>query len=112
MEGSANNTTREGFGFGVGELVRHRDKNFRGVIVDAHPHFQGPVDVGWVGDALRQRWHQPWYEVLVHDSEHVLYMPQEFVEADTSYEPIQHPLVGLFFNHFDAGRYSFQGTVH
>ncbi len=112
MEGTGNTTTREGFTFAVGQLVRHRDKGFRGVIVDAHPHFQGPMDQSWVGDALRKRWRQPWYELLVHDSSDVLYLPQEFVEVDPSAQPIAHPLIGLFFNRFVRGRYAFEGTAH
>jgi heat shock protein HspQ len=112
MEGTASSGQLEGFAFAVGELVRHRNQSFRGVIVDAHPHFQGPVDEGWVGQAMRQRWQQPWYELLVHGTEHVVYLPQESVELDPTLQPIDHPLLRLFFNHFDEGRYTLEGQAH
>jgi len=112
MEGSANNTTPKGFVFAVGALVRHRNKRFRGVVVDAHPHFQGPVDVGWVGDAMRKRWQQPWYELLVHGTKDVVYLPQESMELDPSEQPVSHPLIRLFFNRFVEGRYALEGMHH
>ncbi len=109
MEASTTATTAHGFVFDIGQVVRHKDKGFRGVIVDAHPHFQGPVDAGSVSEAIRKRWHQPWYELLIHDSPHVLYLPEEAVELDHSCLPISHPLVRLFFNDFRHGRYGLQG---
>ena len=112
MEGAAKPRSTDDFTFAVGDLVRHTNKGFRGVIVDAHPHFQGPVDHGWVAKALRQRWRQPWYELLVHGTEHVVYLPQEAVELDPSVQPITHPLLRLFFNRFDEGRYTLQGPAH
>ena len=112
MEGSATSGPIHAFVFDIGQVVRHRDKGFRGVIVDAHPHFQGPVDAGSVTDALRKRWHQPWYELLIHGTPHVLYLPEDAVEADTSCLPVSHPLLQLFFNDFRHGRYGLQGPVN
>ncbi len=112
MEGSANDSAQRGFVFAVGELVRHKNKGFRGVVIDAHPHFQGPVDQGWVGKAIRERWRQPWYELLVHGTPHVVYLPQEAMELDPDHDPITHPLLALFFNSFAKGRYTLVGTLH
>ncbi len=80
--------------------------------MDAHPHFQGATDEGWVGEALRRRWRQPWYELLVHGTQHVVYVPQESVEVDPDSDPISHPLIRLFFNSFDDGRYALVGPIH
>jgi heat shock protein HspQ len=112
MEGSSNHTTPGFFSFAVGELVRHRDREFRGVIVDAHPHFQGPTDLGEAGEATRRRWQQPWYELLVHGTPHVVYLPQESMELDPGSGPISHPLLRLFFNRFDGARYTLEGLHH
>jgi heat shock protein HspQ len=112
MEGTSQPPSPRDFAYSVGDLVRHTNKGFRGVIVDAHPHFQGPVDDGWVAKALRQRWRQPWYELLVHGTQHVVYLPQESVELDPNIQPIEHPLLRLFFNRFDEGRYLLTGTAH
>lgn len=40
---------------------------------------------------------QPWYQVLVHDSQHQTYVAQRNLQADNRDEPIHHPELGAYF---------------
>ena len=46
---------------------------------------------------------QPWYHVLVHDSEQITHAAQTSLQADDSDQQISHPLVEHFFSSFNAG---------
>ena len=47
---------------------------------------------------------QPWYHVLVHDATHMTYAAQTSLQADTSDDEVNHPLVQYFFS-FEDGSY-------
>ena len=110
MEGSASPRRIPRFAYAVGQVVRHREHGFRGVIVDAHARFRGPADPDDLPPPLRERLHQPWYEVLVHDQPMVAYLPEDLVEADLTCMPVAHPLLRMFFNEFRHGAYSVGGV--
>lgn len=91
--------------FTVGQLVRHKRFDYRGVVVDVDPTFQ-----------LSEEWYErmavsrppkdrPWYHVLVHDAEHMTYVAERNLEPDPSTEPIRHPWLRRFFTSFANGRY-------
>lgn len=98
--------------FARGELVHHRLFNYRGVIVNVHPTFQG--DHEWYERVARSRppKDQPWYEVLPHGFFHQTYVAERNLEADASGQPIRHPLLGVFFREFDGQRYRVGGLVN
>ena len=91
--------------FSVGDLVRHKLFNYRGVIVDVDPRFM--LTDEWYEQVAQSRpsKDKPWYHVLVHNATHNTYVAERNLEGDTSVEPIQHPLVALQFNDFKDGRY-------
>lgn len=109
MEGSANPRPSPHFAFTVGQVVRHKEQGFRGVIVDAHERFRGNPDQLELPPALRQRVHLPWYEILLHGQPTVAYLPEDAVETDLSCMPIAHPLLRMFFNEFRHGAYTVGG---
>lgn len=82
--------------FEVGDLVRHRRYGYRGVVVELDIECQAPES--WYQSnrtqPLRQ---QPWYHVLVHGSATATYAAQDNLESDDSDEPVDHPLVELYF---------------
>jgi heat shock protein HspQ len=92
--------------FTVGDLVHHRMFDYRGVVVDVDPIFQGNEE--WYESVARSRppKDQPWYHLLVHGAEHTTYVAQRNLEADESTSPIVHPLLDRFFSRFENGRYS------
>ena len=91
--------------FAVGELVRHKLFDYRGVVVDVDPRFM--LTEEWYENVARSRppKDQPWYHVLVHNATHNTYVAERNLEVDTNSEPIQHPLIEFQFRKFKDGRY-------
>ena len=92
--------------FAIGELVHHRLFNYRGVVIDVDPEFQGSEE--WYRQVARTRppKDQPWYHVLVHRADHQTYVAERNLEPDGSADPIDHPLVSHLFDTFVDGVYS------
>jgi len=91
--------------FFVGQLVYHKLFNYRGVIVDVDPVFMHTEE--WYEQVAKSRppKDQPWYHVLVHDSQHQTYVAQRNLQADGSDEPINHPELSEYFTDFIEGKY-------
>lgn len=96
--------------FAVGQIVRHREYGFRGVIIDVHGEFR--PQTGWAAPSPPELAHQPWYELLIHDTNRVAYVAEEGVEHDFSCLPVAHPLVRVFFTRFRHGRYELEGPAN
>jgi heat shock protein HspQ len=98
--------------FQVGDVVRGQRSSFRAVVIDVHPRYTGAED--WYerlsGPVPSKS--QPWYEILVHDSQRLSYVAEDALEADYSGLPVSHPMVRIYFNEFDAGRYRVGGLVN
>ncbi|MDA0745584.1 MAG: heat shock protein HspQ [bacterium] len=91
--------------FVLGQLVRHRRYNYRGVIVHLDATCQ--ADESWyLSNSSQPDKNQPWYHVLVHGSDQVTYAAQNSLRGDDSLERISHPYVPLFFDAFQNGRYT------
>lgn len=84
--------------FHIGQLIHHRLFDYRGVIVDVDPAFQGSEE--WYDQVARSRppKDKPWYRVLVHEAEHETYVAERNLKSDNSGDPIQHPLLDDFFS--------------
>ena len=91
--------------FAVGQLVHHRMFDYRGVIFDVDPTFQGTEE--WYAQVARSRppKDEPWYHVLVHDARHTTYVAERNLESDDSGAPIRHVLVEALFEAFADGAY-------
>jgi heat shock protein HspQ len=91
--------------FSVGQLVTHKLFNYRGVIIDVDPDYQGSDE--WYNQvALTQPpKDKPWYRVLVHNALHETYVAERNMEIDDSKSPINHPLIPEFFSDFADGKY-------
>jgi heat shock protein HspQ len=94
--------------FAIGEVVRHRLLDFRGVIFDVDPEFANSQE--WyeaIPEAMRPSKDQPFYHLLAEnmESSYVAYVSQQNLVADDSDEPIDHPAIGSLFDRFDDGRY-------
>lgn len=90
--------------FSEGELVRHRRYGYRGVVVSLTLEFDG--DEGWYqSNQTQPDKAQPWYHVLVHGGIQNTYAAQSSLEADPEGEPIEHPMIPLFFSGFEDGSY-------
>nr|WP_295672039.1 heat shock protein HspQ [Sphingomonas sp.] len=95
--------------FGIGEVVRHRMFDFRGVIFDVDPIFANSEE--WY-DAipldLRPRKDQPFYHLLAENMEstYIAYVSQQNLIPDESDEPIDHPAIPGLFTDYADGRYT------
>jgi heat shock protein HspQ len=101
-----------GANFGVGQVVHHRFFDYRGVIFDVDPKFEGTEE--WyekVAESEPPR-DQPWYHVLVDGADHTTYVAERNLEVDPSDEEIDHPLVRQIFERRDDGSYVSRQHVH
>ena len=94
--------------FSIGDVVRHRLFEFRGVIFDVDPVFANTEE--WyeaIPEAIRPRKDQPFYHLLAEnmDSSYVAYVSQQNLVRDESDEPVDHPAIAGLFNGYADGRY-------
>ena len=89
----------------LGQPVHHKLFDYRGVVFDVDPTFQGSE--AWYETMARSRPPKdaPWYHVLVHDAEHTTYVAERNLEPDLTGTPLKHPLLKEFFSGFKDGLY-------
>lgn len=94
--------------FYVGQLVRHRLFEYRGVVVGVDPHFKGSEK--WYEENARSRppKNKPWYHVLVDGSDIHTYVAERNLEKEKQPSEIDHPMIARFFERFKDGRYIYQ----
>ena len=93
--------------FAIGDVVRHKIFDFRGVIFDVDPVFANSEE--WyqaIPEALRPSKDQPFYHLLAENEEtnYVAYVSQQNLVVDESDEPVDHPAISTMFDRED-GRY-------
>lgn len=94
--------------FGVGEVVRHRLFDFRGVVFDVDPVFANSEE--WyqsIPEEVRPRKDQPFYHLLAENTEssYIAYVSQQNLVADEDSGPIEHPAISGLFEDYRDGRY-------
>ena len=95
--------------FAIGEVVRHRLLDFRGVIFDVDPEFANSDE--WyeaIPEDMRPPKEQPFYHLLAENAEtgYVAYVSQQNLVHDDEEDEIDHPAVGTMFDGFDGRRYT------
>ena len=98
--------------FTIGDVVKHRLFDFRGVIYDIDPVFANSDE--WydaIPKDLQPSKDQPFYHLLAEnsDSSYVAYVSQQNLLEDDSGEPVMHPDVGRMFTAVDGGKYQLHG---
>ncbi|WP_066780774.1 heat shock protein HspQ [Sphingomonas sp. CCH5-D11] len=94
--------------FTIGDVVRHRMLDFRGVVFDVDPVFANTEE--WyqsIPESIRPRKDQPFYHLLAENAEstYVAYVSQQNLVHDESEEPVDHPAIAGLFTGFSDGRY-------
>lgn len=91
--------------FTIGQVVHHQKFDYRGVIVDVDPIFEGSDE--WYEQVARSQppKDQPWYHVLVDNAAQMTYVAERHLEADDSGDPIHHPALENFFSDFNGSNY-------
>ena len=94
--------------FSIGQVVRHRIFEFRGVIFDVDPVFDN-TEEWWLAipENKRPSKDQPYYHLLAEnaDSEYIAYVSEQNLLPDKSGEPLRHPQIGDFFDTRDGDVY-------
>ena len=94
--------------FAIGDVVRHRLFDFRGVIFDVDPVFANSDE--WyeaIPQELRPPKEQPFYHLLAENAEssYIAYVSQQNLLPDESEEPVDHPAISTMFDRLEGGRY-------
>lgn len=100
--------------FAIGDVVKHRRHDFRGVIFDIDPVYANSKE--WyeaIPEGLRPRRDQPFYHLLAENEEssYVAYVSQQNLMRDTAEEPIDHPQVRQLFEDFRGGKYRLRRSL-
>ncbi len=102
--------------FGIGDVVRHRLYDFRGVIFDIDPVFANSEE--WyqsIPADIRPDREQPYYHLLAENGEssYIAYVSQQNLQADGEGGPVEHPSLAQLFEDFEGGRYRLRrGLTH
>ena len=100
--------------FAIGDVVRHKLFDFRGVVFDIDPVFANSEE--WyqaIPEAVRPRRDQPFYHLLAEneDSSYVAYVSQQNLLEDSAGGPVEHPSVPQLFENFLGGRYRLRRSL-
>ena len=87
--------------FSIGDVVKHRHFDFRGVIYDVDFEFNNSEE--WyqsIPKNVRPRKDQPFYHLLAENDEitYEAYVSEQNLLLDDSGEPIKHPLINEIFS--------------
>jgi heat shock protein HspQ len=94
--------------FRIGEVVRHRFFEFRGVVFDVDPEFNNTEE--WyesIPAEIRPSKDQPFYHLLAENEKttYIAYVSEQNLLVDETGDPINHPMIEELFEGTDAGRY-------
>ena len=100
--------------FAIGDVVRHRMFDFRGVIFDIDPVFANSEE--WydsIPESIRPDRDQPFYHLFAEndDESYVAYVSQQNLVRDAANGPVDHPEVARLFDGFAQGRYRMQRAL-
>ncbi|HJP36563.1 MAG TPA: heat shock protein HspQ [Gammaproteobacteria bacterium] len=91
--------------FYVGQLVRHKLFDYRGVVFNVDAAFSG--DDEWYEKVARTRppKNEPWYHVLPSGEQYTTYVAERNLTAEESTKSIEHPLLTTLFGDLSARGY-------
>lgn len=100
--------------FAIGDVVKHRIYDVRGVIFDIDPVFANSEE--WyesIPQDLRPKREQPFYHLMAEneDSSYVAYVSQQNLVSDIDGGPVDHPGISQLFDRYSAGRYSLRRSL-
>lgn len=92
----------------LGQIVRHRTHEFRGVIFDVDAEFSNTEE--WyaaIPEENRPSREQPYYHLLAENDQsyYIAYVSEQNLIADNSGEPVDHPDIDDLFGPFQNGHY-------
>lgn len=94
--------------FNLGEIVKHRIYEFRGVVFDVDPVFANSDD--WlqaIPESIRPDKNQPFYHLLAENDEieYIAYVSEQNLVAEQNARPLRHPQLDEHFMCYHEGAY-------
>jgi heat shock protein HspQ len=94
--------------FQIGQVVRHRVYDFRGVIFDVDPEFNNTEE--WyesIPESIRPIKQQPFYHLMAEnqDTPYIAYVSEQNLLNDDSGQPVGHPQINELFELDEHGQY-------
>ena len=94
--------------FSIGQVVKHKFLDFRGVIFDVDPEFNNTEE--WyqsIPSQIRPSKDQPFYHVFAENEEifYIAYVSEQNLIDDVESGPANHPDIKKIFSHFDGNAY-------
>ena len=94
--------------FSIGDVVKHKFLNFKGVIFDLDPTFNNTEE--WynaIPKDFRPRKDQPFYHLFAENEEifYIAYVSEKNLNIDNSGIPANHPDIMKIFSHFNGVSY-------
>ncbi len=94
--------------FSIGDVVRHRIFDFRGVVFDVDPVFDNSEE--WyqsIPETVRPAKNQPFYHLFAENGEssYVAYVSQQNLLADREEGPVDHPSIKDIFAAWNGDKY-------
>jgi len=94
--------------FSIGDVVRHRIFDFRGVVFDIDPVFANSEE--WyqsIPEPIRPAKEQPFYHLFAENGEssYIAYVSQQNLLADHQQGPINHPGIDAVFEGWNGDQY-------
>ena len=94
--------------YSIGNIVRHKYLNFRGVIFDLDPEFSNSEE--WynsIPEKIRPRKNQPFYHLFAENEDifYLAYVSEQNLVIDESNGPCNHPDIKKMFSDFNGEIY-------
>jgi hemimethylated DNA binding domain len=94
--------------FAIGQVVKHRLFDFRGLIFDVDPEFDN-TEEWWLSipEEIRPRKDQPFYHLFAEnaETEYIAYVSEQNLVPDPSAEPLRNPMIAEMFDRDESGLY-------
>ncbi|MCB8820806.1 heat shock protein HspQ [Microvirga rosea] len=94
--------------FAIGQVVKHRLFEFRGLIFDVDPEFDN-TEEWWLSipEEIRPDKDQPFYHLFAEnaETEYIAYVSEQNLVPDSSSEPLRNPLIEEMFDRDERGLY-------
>jgi heat shock protein HspQ len=100
--------------FAIGDIVRHRVFEFRGVVFDIDPVFANSEE--WyqaIPEGVRPKKDQPFYHLFAEnaDSSYIAYVSQQNLIPDADNGPVNHPAIDGYFDEWGGHRYALKRNM-
>lgn len=93
--------------FNIGDLVMHKRIRYRAIVIDVDPIFQASGSYNPQAEKHDFAKRNPWYRLLVDDSNQMTYVEECMLIADPSKQPIDNPNI---YNYLKEQKGAFKPT--